>query len=111
MGDIKVFDVVDEARLANGRVFVDMVIDGKKVGPDAVRADIDGNIWASAGWVGYPYDGVHCFTPEGERIGQIRLPETTSNFVFGGPKRNRLMITASQSIYAVYLNTRGAHIT
>jgi gluconolactonase len=111
VGDIKVFDVVDEARLANGRVFVDMVIDGKKVGPDAVRADIDGNIWASAGWVGYPYDGVHCFTPEGERIGQIRLPETTSNFVFGGPKRNRLMITASQSIYAVYLNTRGAHIT
>jgi gluconolactonase len=110
-GDIKVFDIVDEARLANGRVFTNMVVDGKKVGPDAVRADIDGNIWASAGWVGYPYDGVHCFTPEGERIGQIRLPETTSNFVFGGAKRNRLMITASQSVYAVYLNTRGAHIT
>jgi gluconolactonase len=110
-GDIKVFDVVDEARLANGRVFTDMMIDGKKVGPDAVRADVDGNIWASGGWVGYGFDGVHCFTPEGERIGHIRLPETTANFVFGGPKRNRLMIAASQSIYAVYVNTRGAHIT
>jgi gluconolactonase len=88
-----------------------MIVDGTKVGPDAVRADVDGNIWASAGWIGYPFDGLHVFTPEGERIGQIRLPETTSNFVFGGPKRNRLMITASQSIYAVYVNTLGAHIT
>jgi len=110
-GDIKVFDVIDGVRLANGRVFTDMRVNGRKVGPDAVRADIDGNIWASAGWVGYGFDGVHCFTPEGERIGHIRLPETTSNLVFGGPKRNRLMITASQSIYAVYVNIRGAHIT
>lgn len=110
-GNIKVFDVVDGARLANGRVFATIMVDGKKVGPDAVRADTDGNIWASGGWVGYGYDGVHCFNQKGERIGHVRLPETTSNFVFGGPKRNRLMITASQSIYAVYVNIRGAHIT
>lgn len=110
-GNIKVFDVVDETALDNGEEFSDMTFDGTHVGPDAVRADIDGNIWASGGWVGYGSDGVHVFTPEGERIGHIRLPETTSNLVFGGPKRNRLMITASQSIYAVYVNTRGAHIT
>jgi len=109
--DIKQFDVVDGVRLANPRQFTDMLIDGKQVGPDAVRADIDGNIWASGAWTGYGFNGVHCFTPEGERIGHIRLPETTSNLVFGGPKRNRLMITASQSIYAVYVNTKGAHIT
>jgi gluconolactonase len=110
-GDIKMFDVVDERRLTNGRQFTDMMVDGEHVGPDAVRADIDGNIWASGGWVGYGFGGVHCFTPEGERIGHIRLPETTSNLVFGGPKRNRLMMTASQSIYAVYVNTVGAHTT
>ncbi|MGI8644128.1 MAG: SMP-30/gluconolactonase/LRE family protein [Thermomicrobiales bacterium] len=110
-GDIKMFDVVDEQRLTNARQFTDMMVDGEHVGPDAVRADVDGNIWASGGWVGYGFDGVHCFTPEGERIGHIRLPETTSNLVFGGPKRNRLMITASQSIYAVYVNTVGAYIT
>jgi gluconolactonase len=109
--DIKVYDVVNERSLANGRRFAAIVVDGRTVGPDAVRADITGHIWASGGWVGYGFDGVHCFTPEGERIGHIRLPETTSNLVFGGPKRNRLMITASQSIYAVYMNTRGAHIT
>lgn len=109
--DIKVFDVVNERRLENMRQFAQIEVDGEIVGPDAVRADIDGNIWASGGWIGYGYDGVHCFTPEGERIGHIMLPETTSNLVFGGPKRNRLMITASQSIYAVYVNTLGAHIT
>ena len=110
-GDIKVFDVVDGTKLANGKVFTNMLINGKKAGPDAVRADTDGNIWATSGWIGYGWDGVHCFTQEGERIGHIRLPETTANFVFGGPKRNRLMIAASQSIYAVYVNIKGAHIT
>ena len=109
--DIKVFDVVDEATLGTGRQFAQIEVDGVIVGPDAVRADIDGNIWASGGWTGYGYDGIHAFTPEGERMGHIKLPETTSNLVFGGPKRNRLMITASQSIYAVYVNTVGAHIT
>lgn len=109
--DIKVFDVVDDATLANGRQFAQIEVDGEIVGPDSVRADIDGNIWATGGWIGFGYDGVHAYTPEGERMGHIMLPETTSNLVFGGPKRNRLMITASQSIYTLTVNTVGAHIT
>lgn len=80
-----------------------------KGGSDGVRCDIEGNVWASAGWIGDGYDGVHVFSPEGKRIGHIKLPETTSNLCFGGPKRNRLFITASQSLYSVYVNTRGAH--
>ncbi|HEX2037720.1 MAG TPA: SMP-30/gluconolactonase/LRE family protein [Chloroflexota bacterium] len=107
---IFVYDVVDEARLANGRIFSDMKLGGQQVGPDGVRADIDGNIWASAAWTGPGYDGVIVFTPEGEPIGQILLPEMCSNITFGGPKRNRLFMTGSQSLYAVYVNTRGAHV-
>jgi gluconolactonase len=108
--DIKVWDVVDESTLSNSQQFTDMIVDDVSVGPDGVRADIDGNIWASAGWTGYGYDGVHIYAPDGERIGQILLPETTANITFGGPKRNRLFMAASQSLYAVYVNTRGAHI-
>ncbi len=78
-------------------------------GSDGVRCDIDGNVWASAGWVGDGFDGVHVFNPEGQRIGFIKLPETASNLCFGGPKRNRLFITASQSLFSLYVNTRGAH--
>ncbi len=103
------FDV-DGARLKNPRTFADMELDGRSGVADGIRADEDGNIWSSAGWVGDGYDGVHVFAPDGARIGQIRLPEICANLCFGGTKRNRLFMTASQSLYAVYVNTRGAHI-
>ncbi len=118
---IKVWDVVEEKKLANGKEFTSMKLmrqsalrqEKEEVAglADGIRCDVDGNIWASAGWVGEGYDGVHIFEPqEGVRIGQIRLPEICSNVCFGGTKRNRLFMTASTSVYAVYVETRGAHI-
>ena len=113
--DIKVWDIVDGGKnvgLASGRQFTNMEMDGVGAGgADGIRADVDGNIWSSAGWVGDGFDGVHVFSPDGTRIGQILLPEVCSNVCFGGTKRNRLFMTASQSLYAVYVETRGAHIT
>jgi gluconolactonase len=107
--DIKVYDVLDGHRLVNGRQFTDMHVNGVAVGPDGLRVDIDGNVWAAAGWAGPGYDGVLVFAPDGALIGQILLPEACANVCFGGPKRNRLFMTASQSVYALYVNTRGAH--
>jgi gluconolactonase len=111
--NIKVWDVVDGRKLAKGREFASMALaDFDRAGfADGIRCDVDGNIWASAGWVGDGYDGVHVFAPDGVRIGQILLPEICSNVCFGGTKRNRLFMTASTSVYAVYVETRGAHIT
>jgi gluconolactonase len=106
--DIKIFDVADDGRLTSGRQFTDMRLDGVAVGPDGLRVDIDGNVWSAASG-GAGYDGVLVFDPDGEQLGQIRLPESCANVCFGGPKRNRLFMTASQSLYAVYVNTRGAH--
>ena len=108
---IKVWDVVDGVKLANGRTFTSMEMDGQAGMADGIRCDVDGNIWSSAGWVGDGYDGVHIFAPDGDRIGLIRLPEICSNVCFGGRKRNRLFMTASQSVYAVYVETQGAHIS
>lgn len=102
---------LDGAGLRNGRLFAEMTMDGKTGFADGIRADEDGNIWAAMGWVGDGYDGVHVFAPDGTRIGQIRLPEICGNLCFGGSKRNRLFMAASQSLYAVYVETRGAHIT
>jgi gluconolactonase len=111
--NILVFDVVDGVKLGKGKVFAvnkGALADQKsKGGSDGVRCDIEGNVWASAGWIGDGFDGVHVFNPEGKLIGHIKLPETTSNLCFGGPKRNRLFITASQSLFSLYVNTRGAH--
>ncbi len=110
--NIQMWDVIDGTKLAKGREFASMKLDGfDKVGlADGIRADSDGNVWASAGWVGDGYDGVHVFAPDGERIGQIRLPEICSNVCFGGVKRNRLFMTGSQSLYAVYVEAQGAHV-
>ncbi len=109
--EIKVWDVVDGVKLKNGRQFASMDLDGKAGMADGIRCDVDGNIWSSAGWVGAGYDGVHIFAPDGVRIGQILLPEICSNLCFGGGKRNRLFMTGSQSLYAVYVETQGAHIS
>jgi gluconolactonase len=103
---IVVFDVVDGSRLANGRVFYDM---GKGLA-DGIRCDVEGNVWSSAGWVGEGYDGVHTIAPDGTLIGKIRLPELCANLCFGGVKRNRLFMTASQSLYSVYVETQGAQV-
>jgi gluconolactonase len=102
------FDV-DGPRLRNPRTFASMVVEGQNGMADGIRADERGNIWASAGWVGDGYDGVHVFAPNGDRIGQIKLPEICSNVCFGGTRRNILFMTASQSLYAVPVETRGAH--
>jgi gluconolactonase len=102
---------IDGATLKNPRTFASMEFDGKVGFADGIRCDEDGNVWSSAGWVGDGYDGVFIFAPDGQRIGQIRLPEICANVCFGGAKRNRLFMTASQSVYAVYVETRGAHIT
>ena len=87
-----------------------MELNGKFGGSDGIRADVDGNIWSAAGWAGEGYDGVHVFAPEGQRIGMILLPEICANLCFGGQKRNRLFMAASQSLYAVYVEARGAHV-
>jgi len=113
-----VWDIQDGKTLKNGREFASMHHEfvtstgEKKSGAgfaDGIRMDTDGNVWASAGWVGDGYDGVHIFAPDGARIGQIRLPEICANLCFGGVKRNRLYMTASQSIYACYVHAQGAH--
>jgi len=108
--NIMVYDVVGGTKLTRGREFVSMVWNGKSGLADGIRADVDGNIWAGSGWVGAGYDGVQVFAPDGTRIGQILLPEICANVCFGGRKRNRLFMAASQSLYAVYVETRGAHI-
>lgn len=94
---IRVFDVVDNRRLANGREFC--ALDNGL--PDGFRLDRDGNVWTSAG------DGVHCFSPEGVLLGKILVPQTVANLTFGGPRRNRLFITATRSLYAIYVATSG----
>src|SRR4029079_4445748 len=94
---IRVFDVVHGSRLANGRVLVEV----RPGLADGLRIDTDGNIWTRAG------GGWHCYSPQGELLGKIKIPEVVSNLTFGGPKRNRLFITGTTSLYSVYVAKNG----
>jgi gluconolactonase len=107
--DVHVLDVGSDNKLSNQRLFTDCMVDGVKCGPDGVRCDVNGNVWISSNAgraVGY--SGVTVWTPDAKLIGRIRLPEVCGNICFGGPKRNRLFMAGSQSLYAVYTATQGA---
>ncbi|MBT8148100.1 MAG: SMP-30/gluconolactonase/LRE family protein [Gammaproteobacteria bacterium] len=102
--EIRVWDV-DGAGLRNGRRHVQLTRPdqpGTLSGADGMRCDVDGNIWAGA------MPGVQIIAPNGDTIGVIRLPERCANVCFGGTRRNRLFMTASQSLYSVYVGVSGA---
>lgn len=103
--EIRVWDI-DGKTVRYGKRFVQLDVPGSgaPAAADGIRCDSDGNIWAGA------RPGVQVITSGGERIGMIRLPENCANICFGGTKRNRLFMAASQSLYVVYVLTTGAHI-
>jgi gluconolactonase len=99
-----VYDVIDGGkRLTNGRTF----IDAGPGTPDGFRVDVDGNLWCGWGMGDDALDGVMIYNAAGRLIGRIRLPERCANVCFGGRMRNRLFMAASQSLYALYVNTQG----
>ena len=103
---IRVFDVdAGSGRLSNNRIF-HQAKDGET--PDGFRVDVDGNLWCGWGMGTEALDGVRILNRDGAPIGHIRLPERCANLAFGGRFRNRLFMTASRSLYALYVNTQGA---
>jgi len=95
---IRVFEVADGGRLRGGRIFAE--IDPGV--PDGLRCDTHGNVWTSAA------DGVHCYAPDATLLGRIRVPEVVANLTFGGPKKNRLFIAGTSSVYAIHVAATGA---
>lgn len=95
---VRVHQVLPGGRLDAGRVFAE------NTGTDGFRFDENGNFWTSSG------DGVRVYGADGVLLGKIRVPEVVSNIAFGGPAKNRLFITATTSLYAVYVAPRGAMV-
>jgi gluconolactonase len=95
---IRAFDVDKNGSLNGGETF-------HTVEPgyaDGIRVDEHGNVWSSAA------DGVHCIAPDGKLLGKILVPHRVSNLAFGGVARSRLFIGGSHTLYAIFLNVRGA---
>jgi gluconolactonase len=94
---MRVFDVDDDDTLSGGDVFATSTAGGF----DGFRFDSEGRIWTSAG------DGVHCLDTEGTLLGKVLVPEIVANVEFGGPRRHRLFICATTSLYSVQLKVTG----
>lgn len=95
---IRVFDVATNGTSSGGDVFATATVGAF----DGFRFDSGGRIWTSAG------DGVHCYDPDGTLLGKVLVPEPVANVEFGGPKRNRLFICATSSLYSIMLAVNGA---
>ena len=91
------FEVAADGGLRGGELFA-QISPGL---PDGLKVDVHGHVWCSA------HDGVHCLDPAGRLLGKVLVPEPVANLCFGGPRRNRLFITATQSLYSLYVATTG----
>ncbi|GAA4955624.1 gluconolactonase [Streptomyces caelestis] len=97
---IHVYGIREDGSLSDGEVFAEGRGD---VRFDNIRFDDEGRLWAAA-----LDDGVHCYDPDGTLIGKLRVPEPVSNIAFGGPRNNRLFITATTSLYSLVMSVTGA---
>ncbi|MCY4333822.1 MAG: SMP-30/gluconolactonase/LRE family protein [Litoreibacter sp.] len=73
--------------------------------PDGLRVDEFGHIWCSSA------RGIEVLDADGTHLGCVKTPEPVANLEFGGPKGNRLLITASRSVYSLYVAVSGARFT
>ncbi len=70
------------------------------VGSDGMTLDEHGNLYLTRG-------AVRVYSPSGESLGTIEVPEGPANVVFGGKDRKTLFITARKGFYAIPMKVRG----
>jgi gluconolactonase len=120
------FDVAANGTVSNKVKLVDAADQGAL---DGFKVDRDGNLWCGWGSNGAlaaeptelggrkvyqlrgkseDLDGVMVFNPQGKALAFIRLPERCANLCFGGPKNNRLYMSACHGLYAYYVESHGA---
>jgi gluconolactonase len=92
------YTIENSGKLSQKKLFVEF-------GGDGMTIDEQGNVYLTTS--GKPQ--VDIFSPQGELLKTIKVPEQPSNVSFGGKERNQLYITARTSLYRVELNKRGVN--
>ena len=93
---IRAFDVEADGSLSNPRTLASGVRSELEAGlPDGMKCDQRGNIWVTAP------GGVWVYSPAGELLGKVRVPEMVANLAWGGPDFRTLYLTATHSVYAI----------
>ncbi len=109
---IRAFDVGEDGKLSNDRVFHDLKDLNGGIADD-MRVDVDGNLWCAGGWApNKNYNGVSVYAPDGTPMGRVVLPEVAGNLCFGGldHRHSTLYICATHSLYKYDVGTRGVEL-
>ncbi len=110
---IREFDLSPEGELSNPRIFHDFA-PGR--GADGMGIDVEGNIYVAAGMnqtrdTSETLDnpaGVYVFSPTGELINRIPIPQDTiTNLAFGGPDMKTMYVTSGNSVFRVAMDIAG----
>jgi len=101
--EVVAFDVVAPGRLGKERDFASLKQAAGKSGGggDGLTIDAQGNLYITSAI------GVQVFSPKGELLGVIELPEQPANVTFGGADRKTLYATARTGVYAVPMEAEG----
>ena len=102
---IMAYDVGPDGLPTNEREFARTNVDadgnrlrGISNGPDGFTVDPVGNIYAAV------QNAVWAWSPSGERLFELNMPENPTNLTFGGNDGKTLFITAGSSLYGIELN-------
>jgi gluconolactonase len=100
---IRVFDVMEDETLANGRVFCEAKHGEHQGRPDGMKLDSQGNVYLAAN----SPEGIWVFDPEGKLLGFIGVGESPANLAWGGEDWRTMYVTAQTSVYRLRMKVPG----
>lgn len=95
------FEVARDGTLSRGEIFHDATQASAEGLPDGLKVDRLGNLYCTGP------GGIWVFSPEGEHLGTVELPEVPANCAWGDEEGKTLYITARTGLYRIKLNIEG----
>lgn len=99
--NIRVYDFKSDGTLANGRIFGEEPGGRGQGVPDGMKLDRAGNLYVTGP------GGIWVWSPQGEHLGTILMPEQPANLAWGDRSLDTLYLTATTSVYKLKASTSG----
>ena len=96
-----VYDVGSDGSARNGRILLDAAKIPGTNGPDSMKVDKAGNLYAAGP------GGILIISPQGRHLGTIQFAEPATNCAWGDADGKTLYITARPGLYRIRLNVGG----
>ena len=102
-GHIRVFHVLADGTIDEGRVFAEIIGEGRGV-PDGMKVDTEGNVYCTGP------GSIIVLDPAGNLLGRIRMEKQTANVAWGDQDWKSMFITSATSVHRLRLNIPGVSV-